>query len=179
MTPPRRATRRTVQPRGGAIAIRRANASDQDFILSLAPRFVAFDLPHGRGKRATLAAIRVDIQRALAASDGDHHFFVAEDAKGRNTGFVHLQVLRDFFSGKRACHISDLAVATGHDGHGIGRALLAFAQAWARDHACTWLSLAVFPGNTRARTLYERAGFTPELIRMSKPLRSRAQRRRT
>ena len=154
-----------------ACSIRPATPADAAFILSLAPRFVEFDLPNGRGKRTTLAAIRADIQRALAASDGDHHFFVAADAEGRNTGFVHLQVLRDFFSGTRSCHISDLAVAMGHDGRGVGRALLAYAEAWAKRQRCRRISLAVFPGNTRARDLYLATGYQPDLVRLGKPLR--------
>ncbi|MGN6730077.1 MAG: GNAT family N-acetyltransferase, partial [Rhodanobacteraceae bacterium] len=77
---------------------------------------------------------------------------------------------RDFFSGKPNCHISDLAVAHGHDGQGIGHALLGHAQAWAKKQRCGLITLAVFPGNTRALALYERAGFGPDLLRMAKPL---------
>jgi ribosomal protein S18 acetylase RimI-like enzyme len=82
-------------------------------------------------------------------------------------------VQRDFFSGARACHVSDLAVAPGHDGRGIGSTLLAHAETWAKRNRCNWLTLAVFPGNTRAQALYERHGFAPDLLRMSKPCRGR------
>jgi GNAT superfamily N-acetyltransferase len=153
-----------------AIGIRPAIASDTDFILSLTPRFVSFELPKGRSKRGVQAAIRADIERALREPSPGDHFFVAEDPARRPTGFLHVQVQRDFFSGVRACHIADLAVAPGHDGHGIGRALLSHAQTWARTNRCKLLTLSVFPDNARARALYERSGFVPDLLRMVKPL---------
>jgi len=151
--------------------IRPATPGDTAFILSLAPRFVAFELPKGRRKRETAAAIRADIESVLRQASPAHHFFVSEDPNGQRTGFLHLQVQRDFFSGVRACHVADLAVASGHDGRGIGRALLAHAEAWAKGHRCKLLTLAVFPGNTRARALYERTGFAADLLRMIKPLK--------
>ena len=150
--------------------IRPAMPGDTDFILSLAPRFVAFELPKGRRKRETAAAIQADIERVLHEAPPGDHCFVAEDSNEQRTGFLHLQVQRDFFSGVRACHISDLAVAPGHDGRGIGRALLAHAETWARKNRCKLLTLAVFPGNTRAHALYERNGFAADMLRMAKPV---------
>jgi ribosomal protein S18 acetylase RimI-like enzyme len=152
-------------------AIRPATAADKDFILSLTPRFVAFDLPKGRRKRETQKAIRADIEHAWQEASPSDHFFVAEDSAGQRTGFLHLQVQRDFFSGARACHVSDLAVAPGCDRRGIGGAMLVHAEAWARTHRCKLLTLSVFPGNARARSLYERTGFAPDLLRMAKPLK--------
>jgi ribosomal protein S18 acetylase RimI-like enzyme len=160
------------EPPGHSITIRPAEPDDTGFILSLAPRFVGFELPKSRRKRETLAGIRADIERALRDAPPADHFFVAEDpgAERERVGFLHLQAQRDFFSGARACHISDLAVATGRDGRGIGRALLTHAETWARRNRCKLLTLGVFPGNTRARALYEHAGFTTELLRMAKPV---------
>lgn len=150
--------------------IRPATSGDTDFILSLVPRFVAFELPKGRRKRGTAAAIHADIERALREAPPGDHFFIAGNPDEQRTGFLHLQVQRDFFSGARACHIADLAVAPDHEGQGIGRALLAHAEAWARKNRCKLLTLSVFPGNTRAHALYERNGFGPDLLRMAKPL---------
>jgi len=161
------------KPHRPSFEIRPATPNDTDFILSLAPRFVGFALPRGRRKRETLAGIRADMERALHESAPTDHFFVAEEtgAERAYVGFLHLQVQRDFFSGARVCHVSDLAVATGQDGRGIGRALLAHAETWARGHRCKGLTLSVFPANTRARDLYERAGFAADLIRMAKSLK--------
>lgn len=153
------------------IAIRPATADDMEFILSLVPRFASFALPKGRRKRDVLAAIHKDVEHALRERPAGSHFFVSEDFRGDRTGFLQLQVQRDFFSGARVCHVSDLAIAKDHDGQGIGRALLAHAESWASTRHCKLLTLSVFPGNARARALYERAGFRTELLRMAKPLK--------
>lgn len=164
------------KPFAGAWTIRPATPDDQAFILSLVPRFVAFQLPKGRRKRDCLAAIGADIERALREAPEGVQFFVAEDRNGAPVGFLHVQIQRDFFSGARACHISDLAVSKEHDRRGIGRALLARAQTWAKAKRCRLLTLSVFPGNTPARALYESAGFVTDLVRMTKPIRQRKTR---
>jgi len=153
------------------MTIRSATSDDHDFILSLVPRFVAFELPKGRRKRDCLAAIGADIDRALREAHEGVQFFVVDDRNGARLGFLHLQIQRDFFSGERSCHVSDIAVAPGQDGRGIGRALLAHAETWALANHCKLLTLSVFPANARARGLYEQAGFTTDLVRMAKSLK--------
>jgi GNAT superfamily N-acetyltransferase len=154
-----------------AIRIRTADAGDDAFILSLVERFVAFELPKWRKKSDCTGGIRRDLKRTLENAPANEALFVAEDPGGERVGFLRLQKTRDFFSGKPNCHVSDLAVAEGHEGRGIGRALLDHAQAWAKKNRCALVTLAVFPGNERARALYERAGFGPDLLRMAKPVR--------
>ncbi len=153
------------------IHVRLADAGDDDFILGLVDRFVEFELPSWRRRGETAAGIRRDIQRHLSEQPAGSHLFVAEDDEGERVGFLHLQMVSDFFTGAPNCHISDLAVARGHDGKGVGSALIAYAERWAREHHCRFLTLAAFPGNTRGRELYTRHGFGEELIRMTKPLR--------
>ncbi|HET7611008.1 MAG TPA: GNAT family N-acetyltransferase [Rhodanobacteraceae bacterium] len=150
--------------------IRPATSEDKDFILSLVPRFVTFDLPRGRRKRDVMAALRADLEHALREKPAQDHFFIAVGTDGSPVGFLHLQIQRDFFSSERTCHVSDVAVAAGHEGRGIGRALLEHAQQWAKQHRCKLLTLSVFPGNERACALYEAAGFAPDLLRMLKPV---------
>lgn len=156
-------------PSAPAITIRPAVAGDTDFILALVPRFVDFALPHGRRKRETASAIRADIEHVLHDAPPGDHFFIADTGVTRSA-FLHLQVQRDFFSGARACHVADLAVVPDCEGRGIGGALLAFAESWAGSNRCKLLTLSVFPGNARARGLYQRHGFTDDLVRMTKPL---------
>lgn len=156
--------------RNRAIHIRTADAGDDAFILSLVERFVGFELPEWRKKSDCAAGIRRDLTRALEDPPPGEALFIAEDASGERVGFLRLQKTRDFFSGKPNCHVSDLAVAQGRDGQGIGRVLLDHAQAWAKKQRCNLITLAVFPGNARALALYQRAGFGPDLLRMAKPL---------
>jgi ribosomal protein S18 acetylase RimI-like enzyme len=52
-----------------------------------------------------------------------------------------------------------MMVAAAHRGRGIGRALLAYAVAWARANGKPALTLRVFPDNERAHALYRANGF--------------------
>jgi ribosomal protein S18 acetylase RimI-like enzyme len=151
--------------------IRLAHADDDDSIVGLVPRFVDFPLPAWRRRNECIEGIRKDLTSHLEDSPANSFMFVAEDRDdGRRLGFVHLQKVTDFFNGRTNCHISDLAVAKGQEGRGIGRALLEHSRKWAREHHCHSVTLAVFPGNERARKMYEAAGFGIDLIRMTLPL---------
>jgi len=153
------------------VHVRLAHADDDEFILSLAERFVDFDLPAWRKRSETLTGIRDDIARHLSELPAGSHLFVAEDEVGTPLGFLHLQTHTDFFTGAMNCHISDLVVEAKNDGKGIGSAMLDFAERWANEHRCRFLTLAVFPGNKNAVGFYERRGFGVELLRMVKPVR--------
>lgn len=144
---------------------------DDTFILGLVPRFVEFDLPPWRRRHECIEGIRRDIAHHLDDQPANSFLFVAENAEGERVGFMHLQKTQDFFTGRSNCHISDLAVAPGHEGQGVGRALLRHAEDWAREHRCALVTLAVLPGNERARALYEAAGYGNDLVRMAKPVR--------
>lgn len=143
---------------------------DDEFILGLVPRFADFTLPPWRRRHECLAGIRDDLLRHLEDQPPNSWLFVAE-SDGCRVGFVHLQRSTDFFTRRSNCHISDLAVAPEHEGFGVGQALLAHAEDWAREHQCQLVTLAVFPGNERARRLYEANGYATDLLRMAKPVR--------
>jgi len=153
------------------LLIRLPNADDDAFILGLVARFVEFELPPWRKRGECAKGIRADVERHLAEQPAGTHIFVAEDEGGQRVGFLHLQMVTDYFTAAQNCHVSDLAVAPGCDGRGIGRALLAHAERWARERHCRHVTLAVFPGNERARALYERAGYGIDLLRMAKLLK--------
>jgi ribosomal protein S18 acetylase RimI-like enzyme len=142
---------------------------DDDFILGLVSRFVDFSLPKWRKRHECIEGIRKDLTRHLDEQPANSYVFVAENADGERVGFIHLQKTLDFFSGRTNCHISDVAVSPRHEGQGVGKALMAHAEAWAREHQCQLVTLAVFPGNERARAFYESAGYHVDLLRLAKP----------
>ena len=152
------------------LSIRAARREDAPFILGLVPRFVAFELPPWRERAESADGIRRKLESQVAERPDDSHLFIAEAANGAATGFLHLQSTIDFFTGATNCHISDIAVAPEYDGRGIGARLLAFAETWANQRGCRFMTLSVFPGNERARALYERCGYGVELLRMAKPV---------
>ena len=151
--------------------VRLAHADDDDFILSLAERFVDFELPTWRKRNETLSGIRADITRHLRELPAASHLFVAENDDGERIGFLHLQTQKDFFTGALNCHISDIVVSPDCEGSGVGSELIAYAERWAKQHRCKHVTLAVFPGNERARAFYQRRGFGTELLRMAKPVK--------
>jgi RimJ/RimL family protein N-acetyltransferase len=91
--------------------------------------------------------------------DANGAVFVAED-DGRIVG--RLAVARD--PHPSSAHVADfgLMVSAAHRGRGIGRALLAAADGWARSAGVMKLELHVFPHNEAAIALYEKAGFERE-----------------
>ena len=150
---------------------RLAEAGDENFILGMAERLLSFDLPAWRKPKDALAHLRADLRRHLRDEPPGSYMFIAEDDAGTAAAFLHLQKGSDMLSGKPTVHISDLAIPATREGQGIGRALLDYAADWAREHGADALTLNVFPGNTRARALYERAGFQTDLLKLVRPLR--------
>ncbi len=159
-----------IQAGENELLVRAAEPADDEYIISLGPRWTEFDLPSGRKRHIVIEGIRRDLRKHLDGNLPGSFMFIAETDEGEAAGFLHLQLVTDFFSGKQNCHISDLAVSQGWDGKGVGRALLDYAERFAREHRCERITLAVFPGNARGRKLYESAGFELDTLRMAKSL---------
>ena len=68
------------------------------------------------------------------------------------------------FKAQPLMNIHDIAVLPGHRGQGVGQALLAAAEAHARERGCCKLTLEVLTGNTLALRSYERFGFEPYVL---------------
>jgi ribosomal protein S18 acetylase RimI-like enzyme len=75
------------------------------------------------------------------------------------------------FQARPLLNIHDLAVLPAYRGKGVGRALLAEAERQARGRGCCRLTLEVQDDNTRARSLYERFGFSDFVVGASAPTR--------
>ena len=73
-----------------------------------------------------------------------------------------------------SAHVADvgLMVEAGHRRRGVGRALLAAAEEWARRNGIGKIELHVFPHNTPAIALYERTGYDREGYRRAHYRRS-------
>ena len=151
-----------------AIHVRRASRSDEGTLSALAQRLSEFELPAWRtGEEIAVADGRAMID-SVRAEDPESEVFIAE-RDGDVAGCLHVLADMDFF-GQRHAHISVLATTAGMEGTGVGRALLAHAEEWARRRGLKLLTLNVFAGNARARRVYEHAGFVPEILKYAKPL---------
>ncbi len=81
---------------------------------------------------------------------------VGENAVGIATCFRGFST----FSARPLVNISDLAVLPEWRGMGIGKRILAAVEDRARELGCCKVTLEVQENNQRARTVYQRAGFT-------------------
>jgi ribosomal protein S18 acetylase RimI-like enzyme len=71
-------------------------------------------------------------------------------------------------TGPRIGEIESLAVLPEHRGRGLGSELLDGLERALRDHGVTDLVLGVLPGNTGALRLYERRGYRPTWMYLSR-----------
>jgi ribosomal protein S18 acetylase RimI-like enzyme len=117
------------------------------------------------------AAALAEEQTATLLPDGkstDGMFIVmAEVEEIGPVGYAWLALNRPEVS---SAWIYDIAIDEEHRGKGYGRALLNGLEQVAREHDLESIALNVFAGNDYARRLYERAGYHPTSIHMSKRL---------
>lgn len=148
--------------------IRTARPADVPVLLELSGRMANFELPPWRTAAEITEADGSAMVDALSAGHPESEVFVAERG-GVPAGCLHMVVAADFF-GRRHAHISVIATSAEAEGTGVGRALMAFADDWARRRRLPLITLNVFAANTRARRLYEKAGFEVELLKYAKRL---------
>ena len=72
---------------------------------------------------------------------------------------------------RRFLYISELFVVEDARGGGVGRALIASCEDWARGQDIRIAKIGVLAGNRRAAAVYERAGYAPYAARLRKYLR--------
>ena len=103
--------------------------------------------------------------RAFFEGGGAGETLLIAEAEGRASGFVFLEEKQDYFTLEQHGHIGILVVTREAEGRGAAAALLRAAEAWARSRGHHTLTLNVFDGNRRARTLYEHFGFRPDTVK--------------
>ena len=150
------------------VRIRPFQPTDRDAVLNLAPRLTV-GIASWRDPRAFLTAARGWIEGAID-DIGPHRAVFVADPRGECVGFV--SVARDVhFTGDEQAYVGELAVAEGLEGMGIGRALMAQAEAWAARQGLRFVVLDTGAANDRARRFYERLGYAEESIKLVKVVR--------
>jgi GNAT superfamily N-acetyltransferase len=91
-------------------------------------------------------------------SERDHALFVAEGEGGRVTGWIHVHSLHSLEADSCA-EIGGLVVDNRLRRLGAGRALVAHAEQWARDHGFTKIRVRSNVLRTEAHRFYPAVGF--------------------
>jgi GNAT superfamily N-acetyltransferase len=95
---------------------------------------------------------------AALAHGGRDAIFVAANDDGQVIGWVHVFGAQYLVTEAHA-EVGGLIVDEAFRGQGIGRALLARAESWARDHAYARLRVRSNTVRTRAHEFYRRHGY--------------------
>jgi ribosomal protein S18 acetylase RimI-like enzyme len=149
--------------------IRPATIADLAAVLALVPRLAATGSPPGRDAQQIEASDIESVTRALQRPAADEVLLVAEDAGGL-LGLIHVKTVVDYFTQQPIAHVSDVVVAASAEGRGIGKALMHAAEDWARDQGYAIVQLHVLVDNARARSMYERLGYSAEWLKYIKRL---------
>jgi ribosomal protein S18 acetylase RimI-like enzyme len=143
-------TRRDRSSMGERPQIRLATLDDAEFLVELSQRLFQRYLPNA-------GANMIRMMRNPSCT-----VLIAEHELRLGFAVVHLRSLgRDFGPWKRpsVAHLDAIGVRPGLAGRGLGRHLLAHAEAVARAHGAISMSLLTAERNVRARRLFVRAGY--------------------
>lgn len=155
------------------LQIRPATAADESILRRLAQRLAETGMPPWRDPDKMAAFHERSTEQIVHSAEQWHYHemvLVAEAAVEGVLGFIHLLGDRSGLTGEPQGYISALAVAAEAEGRGVGRALLAAAEAWARKRGFRMLTLDTFGANWRAREFYAWLGFQEETLKLVKVL---------
>lgn len=150
--------------------LRPAEAADGPSLLRLTARLAAFPVPGHREAAEIELADHAILGRAVQTPAEDALLLVADDSADGIVGYIFVTTRIDYFTGKPHAHIEILTVAAGQEGKGVGRSLMDAAEAWSARRGYSQVTLNVFATNERARAVYARLGYEPELLRYRKAI---------
>ena len=147
--------------------VRPYSLSDESSVLALASRLQIGRQPW-RDADAWLKTVQSWVSNSIASHGEQTHVFVAEDENGL-CGFATVSHHKHF-SGQKQANIGELVTAAESEGKGVGQALLAACEDWARSKNYDLLTLSTGAANGRALKFYNNAGFVSEDICLTKQL---------
>jgi GNAT superfamily N-acetyltransferase len=98
-------------------------------------------------------------ERLVLLDLGEHAVAVAARPKEGVIGWVEIGLEETLTAGRRA-RVTGLVVDAGWRRKGVGRALLAWAERWARSHGCDEVYLTSNEKRADAHAFYERLGWS-------------------
>ena len=140
------------------LRLRAATPADEPFVVGLVPRFVEHGVAGGHTREEVIAGTARVLREALRRPGPGEVLLIAEDEHGASAGFAYAITERDFFTGERYAHVSEIAVE--RSGDGAGAALMDAIESWARARGYTMITLNVVDENEPAQRFYARRGFS-------------------
>jgi GNAT superfamily N-acetyltransferase len=150
------------------IHVRPYAPDDRAFVLGLAPRLL-IGMPSWRDPQQWLAAFQSWITESIEQHGQTTMVFVAENHQGEALGFATLSH-QTHFTGEPQAYVNELATSAAAEGRGVGTALIAACEQWARDQGYRILSLSTGAANARALGFYRHLGFHDEDVKLVKLL---------
>jgi len=148
--------------------IRPATAADVDQMLELFPRLAAFDIPEHRSAE-DLWRGDAELLRSWGAGQLPQCLVrVAVNDEGGILGVAMAQLREEMLSHAPSAHLEVIVVRDDAEGQGIAKALIQEMEQAVREQGALSMTLHVFATNTRARAVYDRLGYSGELIRYIK-----------
>ena len=135
------------------IEVREATAEDLATVLAL---YAQPDLDNGQSLLLEDAEAVFDRMRAYP----DYRLYVAE-VNGQVAGTFTLIVMENLsHRGAPSAVVESVAVDPGHQGHGVGSAMMEYARAYCRARGCYKMQLSSNLRRERAHDFYDGLGFT-------------------
>lgn len=147
------------------ITIRHATPNDLETLLQLTIRLGELELLPQRAPEMFWQGDAEWIKTWARERPANRDIVVATDAEDQVLGFLMYVIREDWLSHEPNIYIDSLAVSDQAEGLGIGSRLLERVEEIAQEQGIKILSLQVVGTNTRARRLYQKMGFTEEVIR--------------
>ncbi len=133
-----------------------SDSSQAEAFLDLLEHYASDPMGGGQGLGAYA---RQNLVTALQRVAGFHGCLAF--VGGQAVGLVNCFAGFSTFAARPLLNIHDIVVRDEYRGRGVGQALLAWAEARAREIGCCKLTLEVLAHNRRAMRSYELAGFVP------------------
>ncbi len=144
------------------LAVRRVDYQDQAQAQALVMLLDAYARDPMGGGDGLSEEVKSRLCRDLAQRSDAVSFIAWDDAQP--LGLINCIEGYSTFKAQPLMNIHDIAVLPAHRGRGVGQALLAAAEAHARERGCCKLTLEVLTGNSVALRSYQRFGFAPYVL---------------
>ena len=156
------------------LAIRPRTTTDHDALVEQFQGLNVYEEPYAGNRRTDRLGGLDSLTAAQKGVDETGGVALVAELDGRVVGHLFLRIAEDAIYVREDlrtyAYVSDLFVREEARGLGIGTALMAEAERFAREHGLRRLMIGVLSGNARAEQLYTRLGFSPHAIELTKPI---------